>query len=66
MIQSIEGAVNGHQHRQHQNHANAIVSTELTEAELANVGGGRGAGKVSFNPFPITKHVDKASPVLFL
>ena len=39
---------------------------ELTEAELANVSGGRGAGKVTFNPFSITKHVDKASPVLFL
>jgi len=43
---------------------------ELTEAELANVSGGgssgAGAGKVTFNPFSITKHVDKASPVLFL
>jgi type VI protein secretion system component Hcp len=41
---------------------------ELTEAELANVdgGSGAGAGKVTFNPFSITRHVDKASPVLFL
>ena len=43
---------------------------ELSEAELANVSGGKstgaGAGKVTFNPFSITKHIDKASPVLFL
>jgi bacteriocin-like protein len=43
---------------------------ELTEAELANVNGGgssgAGAGKVTFNPFSITRHIDKASPVLFL
>lgn len=44
---------------------------ELTELELGNIVGGSqstgaGAGKVTFNPFSITKHVDKASPVLFL
>ena len=43
---------------------------ELTEAELANVGGGKSsgahAGKATFNPLLITKHYDKASPVLFL
>ena len=44
---------------------------ELTELELCNITGGKqssgaGAGKVTFNPFSITKHVDKASPVLFL
>ena len=42
---------------------------ELTEAELANVSGGKsssaGTGRVTFNPFLITKHFDKASPVLF-
>jgi bacteriocin-like protein len=42
---------------------------ELTEAELANVSGGKSsgahAGKVTFNPLLITKHIDKASPVLF-
>lgn len=42
---------------------------ELTELELCNITGGQstgaGAGKVTFNPFSITKHVDKASPVLF-
>jgi|NGEPerStandDraft_6_1074524.scaffolds.fasta_scaffold465929_1 type VI protein secretion system component Hcp len=37
---------------------------ELSEAELSTVAGA--AGKVTFNPFSITKHVDKASPVLFL
>jgi len=39
---------------------------QLTEFELCNITGGAGAGKVTFNPFSITKHVDKASPVLFL
>jgi type VI protein secretion system component Hcp len=44
---------------------------ELTELDLCNVIGGThstgaGAGKVTFNPFSITRHVDKASPVLFL
>jgi hypothetical protein len=44
---------------------------ELTEFDLCNVTGGShstgaGAGKVTFNPFSITRHVDKASPVLFL
>jgi type VI protein secretion system component Hcp len=44
---------------------------ELTELELGNITGGSqstgaGAGKVTFNPFSITKRVDKASPVFFL
>jgi type VI protein secretion system component Hcp len=46
-----------------------VTSVELSEAELSTVAGGgsgAGAGKVTFNPFSITKHVDKASPVLFL
>jgi type VI protein secretion system component Hcp len=43
---------------------------ELTELDLCNVTGGSpskgaGAGKVTFNPFSITRPVDKASPVLF-
>jgi type VI protein secretion system component Hcp len=44
--------------------AAAVTSRELSEAELSMVAGG--AGKVTFNPFSITRHVDKASPVLFL
>ena len=43
----------------------SVTSVELSEAELSTVAGG-GAGKVTFNPFSITRHVDKASPVLFL
>ncbi len=44
---------------------------ELTEIELSRIAGGSpstgsGAGKVTFNPFSITRKVDKASPVLFL
>ena len=37
--------------------------------QVLNIGSqssGAGAGKVTFNPFSITRHVDKASPVLFL
>ncbi len=45
--------------------AASVTSRELSEAELLTVAGGS-AGKVTFNPFSITKHVDKASPVLFL
>jgi type VI protein secretion system component Hcp len=46
-------------------------SEELTELDLSNITAGSpstgaGAGKVTFHPFSITKHVDKASPVLFL
>ena len=44
--------------------AASVTSRELSEAELSMVAGG--AGKVTFNPFSITRHVDKASPVLFL
>jgi type VI protein secretion system component Hcp len=43
----------------------SVTSEELSEAELSMVAGGA-AGKITFNPFSITKHVDKASPVLFL
>ena len=43
----------------------SVTSTELSEAELSMVAGGD-AAKVSFHLFSITKHVDKASPVLFL
>jgi hypothetical protein len=43
---------------------------DLHQAETTlNIGSqssGAGAGKVTFNPFSITRHVDKASPVLFL
>jgi len=44
---------------------------ELSELDLCNITGGSqstgaGAGKVTFNPFSITKRVDKASPMLFL
>ncbi len=43
---------------------------ELTEIELFKINGGSqstgaGAGKVTFNPFHITKKTDAASPELF-
>jgi type VI protein secretion system component Hcp len=43
---------------------------ELTVAELEAVAGGKGSqstgtGKVSFNPFSITRKIDKATPILF-
>jgi hypothetical protein len=46
--------------------AASVTSIELSEADLSTVAGGAGAGKITFNPFSITRHVDKASPVLFL
>jgi bacteriocin-like protein len=39
---------------------------EISDQELDTIVGGADAGKVTFNPFSITRHVDKASPVLFL
>jgi type VI protein secretion system component Hcp len=45
--------------------AASVTSTELSETELSTVAGGAGA-KITFNPFSMTRHVDKASPVLFL
>jgi hypothetical protein len=41
------------------------TSRELSEAELSTVAGG-GGGKVTPNPFLITKHFDKASTAFFL
>jgi hypothetical protein len=46
------------------------ATKELSEADLELVTGGSqssgsGAGKVTFNPFSITRKVDKASPILF-
>ena len=41
--------------------------TEVKAAELSTAAGGRsgaGAGRVTFNPFVITKHVDKATAIL--
>ena len=50
---------------------NALPGGELSEVELDQVAGGTGskstgagAGKVSFNPFTITKHIDVATPRL--
>jgi type VI protein secretion system component Hcp len=46
------------------------ATTELSDAELEKATGGSqssgsGAGKVTFNPFSITRKVDKSSPTLF-
>jgi type VI protein secretion system component Hcp len=40
---------------------------ELSDQQLGTVSGGgaAGAGKVSFNPFSITRKIDKASPIFF-
>jgi type VI protein secretion system component Hcp len=50
---------------------NALPGGELSEQQLDQVAGGTGsqstgagAGKVTFNPFVITKHVDVATPKL--
>jgi hypothetical protein len=42
-----------------------VSGESLPESELERVAGGA-AGKVTFNPFSITRKVDKASPVFFL
>ncbi len=34
-------------------------------AKNPGMGGGSGAGKVTFNPFSITREIDKASPAIF-
>ena len=44
--------------------AASVTLRELSEAELPTVADG--AGKITFNPFVITKVVDKSSPHLFL
>jgi type VI protein secretion system component Hcp len=44
------------------------ATKELNEADLEKVTGGSsgsGAGKVTFNPFSITRKIDVASPTLF-
>jgi type VI protein secretion system component Hcp len=46
------------------------VTEELSEAELEKATGGSqssgsSAGKVTFNPFSITRKIDKSSPKLF-
>ena len=45
-----------------------VASFSFDIAQTLNIGSassGAGAGKVTFNPFSITRKVDKASPVLF-
>jgi hypothetical protein len=39
----------------------SVTSGELSEAELSTVAGGATA-KVTFNPFSITRQIDRASP----
>jgi hypothetical protein len=58
--------------RKHMNidRATKPATKELSEAELEKATGGSqssgaGAGKVTFNPFSITRKIDKSSPVLF-
>jgi len=43
----------------------AISSFSIGATSQRGSGGGGGAGKVSFSSFTITKHIDKASPLLF-
>jgi type VI protein secretion system component Hcp len=44
--------------------AASVILRELSEVELSTVAGG--AGKVTFNPYVITKVFDKSSPHLFV
>jgi type VI protein secretion system component Hcp len=45
--------------------AASVTTRELSEAELSTVTGGK-TGKVTLNPFAITKVFDKSSPHIFL
>ena len=40
-------------------------SYSFSAANIGSQSSGAGAGKVTFNPFSITRKIDKASPVLF-
>jgi len=47
-----------------------LDKSELTITELETATGGKGsqstgAGKETFNPFSVTRRVDKATPILF-
>jgi Type VI secretion system effector, Hcp len=42
-----------------------VVTTPATTLRIGSQSSGAGAGKVTFNPFSITKKIDKASPVFF-
>jgi type VI protein secretion system component Hcp len=52
------------------NRTTNLTVRELSDAELEQATGGSqssesGAGKVTFNPFSITRKIDKSSPQLF-
>jgi type VI secretion system Hcp family effector len=49
-------------------HALDVVSIKgaWTNSGTSTSGGGAGAGKATFQPFVITKHLDRASPTLFV
>jgi type VI protein secretion system component Hcp len=47
-----------------------VTTTELSEAELEKAtggsqSGGSGAGKVTLNPFSVTRKIDSSSPKFF-
>src|ERR1035437_6208018 len=47
----------------------AVDGFEFNVEQTLNIGSqssGSGAGKITFNPFVVTKHYDKSSPKLFL
>jgi ABC-type phosphate/phosphonate transport system ATPase subunit len=66
LIQRREAMTNNVKAPAEGNDAASVTLIELSEAELSAVLGGSGAGKVTFNPFVISKLVDKSSPHLFL
>jgi hypothetical protein len=68
-IETMERNMTDHVETPADRKAASVTLRELSEAELSTAAGGStgaGAGKVTFNPFVITKTVDKSSPHLFL
>ena len=45
--------------------AQPTTSVDGGSATLGSQSSGAGAGKVTFNPFSITRKIDKSSPILF-
>jgi hypothetical protein len=43
----------------------SVGAQNVTEASIGSQSSGAGAGKVTFNPFSITRKIDKSSPTFY-
>jgi type VI secretion system secreted protein Hcp len=64
-LEGVEGESTDAKHRGEIEVDSSQLGSLQGAADRASKSSGPGAAKVSFNPFSITKKVDKASPVLF-